>query len=65
MDNIAHFRGDFGVPVDFFGVKKYPRRQFRLAKMGDGVRYLGLLEWSPSWAVTELERKVVGEREEV
>lgn len=61
LDKIAHFRRDFGLPVDFRvdWVHKYPQH-FKLVKKVDGLQYLELVDWNPSWAVTELEKKAMG-----
>lgn len=61
LDKIAHFRRDFGLPVDFRTdwVHKYPQH-FKLVKRVDGLQYLELVDWNPSWAVTELEKKAMG-----
>ncbi|XP_043712080.1 protein WHAT'S THIS FACTOR 1 homolog, chloroplastic-like [Telopea speciosissima] len=64
MDKIAHFRRDFGLPYDFRTrwAYKYPQC-FRVVKSEDDVEYLELVSWNPAWAVTELEKKVVGVNE--
>ncbi|GMN63277.1 hypothetical protein TIFTF001_032360 [Ficus carica] len=61
LDKIAHFRRDFGLPVDFRvdWVHKYPQH-FKLVKKVDGLQYLELVDWNPSWAVTALEKKAMG-----
>ncbi|XP_042492014.1 protein WHAT'S THIS FACTOR 1 homolog, chloroplastic [Macadamia integrifolia] len=61
MDKIAHFRRDFGLPYDFQTrwAYKYPQ-YFRVVKSEDDVEYLELVSWNPTWAVTELEKKVDG-----
>ncbi|XP_043712141.1 protein WHAT'S THIS FACTOR 1 homolog, chloroplastic-like [Telopea speciosissima] len=64
MDKIAHFRRDFGLPYDLRTrwAYKYPQC-FRVVKSEDDVEYLELVSWNPAWAVTELEKKVVGVNE--
>uniref|UniRef100_A0A2C9W4W0 PORR domain-containing protein n=1 Tax=Manihot esculenta TaxID=3983 RepID=A0A2C9W4W0_MANES len=64
MDKIAHFRRDFGLPMDFRTkwVHKYPEL-FRVVKSGDGEDYLKLVSWKPAWAITELEKKILGATE--
>ncbi|KAJ7958433.1 protein ROOT PRIMORDIUM DEFECTIVE 1 [Quillaja saponaria] len=61
LDKIAHFRPDFGLPIDFRvnWVHKYPQH-FRVVKSEDEVEYLELVSWNPAWAITELEKKVLG-----
>uniref|UniRef100_A0A5B7BBD0 PORR domain-containing protein n=1 Tax=Davidia involucrata TaxID=16924 RepID=A0A5B7BBD0_DAVIN len=61
LDKIAHFRRDFGLPIDFRTnwVHKYPQH-FRVVKSEDEIEYLELVSWNPSWAITELEKKVLG-----
>ncbi|PIA27589.1 hypothetical protein AQUCO_07600038v1 [Aquilegia coerulea] len=61
IDKIAHFRRDFGLPYDFRTnwAHKYPEN-FRVVKPRDDVEYLELVSWNPAWAVTELEKKVIG-----
>ncbi|XP_062098104.1 protein WHAT'S THIS FACTOR 1 homolog, chloroplastic [Humulus lupulus] len=60
LDKISHFRRDFGLPVDFRTkwVHKYPQN-FKLVS-SDGVQFLELVDWNPAWAITELEKKVMG-----
>lgn len=60
VEKIAHFRRDFGLPLDFrvHWVHKYPQF-FKVVKSIDGVEYLELVSWNPDWAITELEKKVV------
>ncbi|KAK7263877.1 hypothetical protein RJT34_31476 [Clitoria ternatea] len=60
LEKIAHFRRDFGLPLDFrtHWVHKYSQH-FRVVKSFDGVEFLELVSWNPAWAVTELEKKVV------
>ncbi|KAK4798297.1 hypothetical protein SAY86_030623 [Trapa natans] len=62
LEKIAHFRRDFGLPADFRvgWANKYPQH-FRVVKSPDLIEYLELVEWNPSWAVTELEKKALGE----
>ncbi|CAL5328578.1 hypothetical protein CsSME_00008702 [Camellia sinensis var. sinensis] len=61
LDKIAHFRRDFGLPFDFRKnwVYKYPEH-FRVVKNEDDIEFLELVSWNPSWAITELEKKVIG-----
>ncbi|KAA8535686.1 hypothetical protein F0562_030689 [Nyssa sinensis] len=61
LDKIAHFRRDFGLPIDFRTdwVHKYPEL-FRVVKSEDEIEYLELVSWNPSWAITELEKIVLG-----
>nr|XP_043626390.1 protein WHAT'S THIS FACTOR 1 homolog, chloroplastic [Erigeron canadensis] len=61
LDKIAHFRRDLGLPYDFRKnwVYKYPD-VFRVFKNEDEVEYLKLVSWNPAWAVTEVEKKVLG-----
>lgn len=61
LDKIAHFRRDLGLPFDFRKnwVFKYPKN-FKVVKDEDEVEFLELVSWNPSWAVTELEKKVLG-----
>lgn len=58
LDKIAHFRRDFGLPLDFrvHWVHKYPQL-FKVVKSLDGVEFLELVSWNPDWAITELEKK--------
>ncbi|KAJ1378108.1 Plant organelle RNA recognition domain [Sesbania bispinosa] len=60
LDKIAHFRRDFGLPLDFrtHWVHQYPQ-QFRVVKTLDDFEFLELVSWNPAWAITELEKKVV------
>lgn len=61
LDKIAHFRRDFGLPLDFrtHWVHKYPQH-FKVVKDEDNeVEYLKLVNWNPAWAVTELEKKAM------
>ncbi|KAE8649925.1 hypothetical protein Csa_012822 [Cucumis sativus] len=64
VDKIAHFRRDFGLPLDFRAkwVKNYPEL-FRVVKSEDECEYLELVSWNPAWAVTELEKKFMGATE--
>ncbi|KAL9234186.1 hypothetical protein vseg_009084 [Gypsophila vaccaria] len=61
VDKIAHFRRDFGLPLDFRKdwVHRFPSL-FRVVKCeGDNENeYLELVEWKNEWAVTELERRI-------
>ncbi|KAK1378269.1 PORR domain-containing protein [Heracleum sosnowskyi] len=61
LEKIAHFRRDLGLPYDFRKnwVFKYPEN-FRVVKDEDEVEFLELVTWNPSWAITELEKKVLG-----
>ncbi|KAJ7966337.1 protein ROOT PRIMORDIUM DEFECTIVE 1 [Quillaja saponaria] len=61
LDKIAHFRRDFGLPIDFRinWVHKYPQH-FRVVKSEDEVDHLELMSCKPDWAITELEKKVLG-----
>lgn len=59
LDKIAHFRRDFGLPMDFRvnWVHQYPQH-FRVVKPSiDEVEFLELVSWNPNWAITELEKK--------
>lgn len=57
LDKIAHFRRDMGLPFDFRNrwVHMFPEH-FRVVKQ-EGIEYLELTSWNPSWAVTELEKR--------
>lgn len=57
VDKIAHFRRDFGLPIDFRDkwVHRYPKL-FKDVKLANEVDYLELVSWNPDWAVTELEK---------
>ncbi|KAK1550377.1 hypothetical protein Q3G72_018161 [Acer saccharum] len=65
LEKIAHFRRDFGLPLDFRNewVHKYPKL-FKVVKCKDEdenvVEYLELVSWNPDWAITELEKKALG-----
>ncbi|KAI6683560.1 hypothetical protein NL676_029473 [Syzygium grande] len=61
LDKIAHFRREFGLPVDFRSkwVHGYPQH-FKVVESLDEVDYLELVEWNPAWAITELEKAVLG-----
>ncbi|MED6212587.1 hypothetical protein PIB30_084882 [Stylosanthes scabra] len=64
LEKFAHFRRDFGLPMDFRAnwVHQYPQH-FRVVKSFDGidqVECLELVTWNPNWAITELEKKVTG-----
>ncbi|XP_007012475.2 PREDICTED: protein ROOT PRIMORDIUM DEFECTIVE 1 [Theobroma cacao] len=61
LDKIAHFRRDFGLPIEFRAkwVNQYPQH-FRVVKSKDGVEFLELVNWNPAWAITELEKKALG-----
>lgn len=61
LEKLAHFRRDIGLPLDFRShwVHRYPEN-FRVVwpfKPYDEGEYLELVEWKPSWAITELEKK--------
>ncbi|KAI4376461.1 hypothetical protein MLD38_014220 [Melastoma candidum] len=58
IEKIAYFRREFGLPADFrkMWVHQYPQH-FRLVNS----EYLELLSWNPEWAITELEKTVLGE----
>lgn len=62
LDKVAHFRRDFGLPIDFRTnwAHKYPQL-FRVIKCNDDDEneYLELVSWNPSWAITELEKKAM------
>ncbi|KAK9273978.1 hypothetical protein L1049_018792 [Liquidambar formosana] len=60
-DKIDHFRRDLGLPLDFrtSWVHNYPQH-FRVVKSEDDQEYLELVSWNPAWAITELEKKVLG-----
>ncbi|KAL3586726.1 hypothetical protein D5086_013593 [Populus alba] len=64
LDKIANFRRDFGLPVDFRDkwVHRYPEL-FKVVKLVDEVSYLELVSWNPDWAITELEKRVLGVNE--
>ncbi|WCJ21400.1 Ubiquitin carboxyl-terminal hydrolase family protein [Euphorbia peplus] len=57
---IANFRRDFGLPMDFRKkwVHQYPEL-FRVVQSNE-MEYLELANWNPAWAITELEKKVLG-----
>nr|KJB65412.1 hypothetical protein B456_010G093700 [Gossypium raimondii] len=61
LDKIAHFRRDFGLPIEFRTkwVNQYPQH-FRVEKSKDGVEFLELVNWDPAWAITELEKRTLG-----
>lgn len=64
LDKIVHFRRDLGLPMDFRNhwVRRFPDH-FRVVqpfKPYDESEYLELANWKSSWAMTELERKVLG-----
>ena len=63
LDKVAHFRRDFGLPMDFRTnwVHKYPQH-FRVIKSADEAEFLELVSWNPAWAITELEKKVTSIR---
>ncbi|KAI8570021.1 hypothetical protein RHMOL_Rhmol01G0000900 [Rhododendron molle] len=65
LDKIAHFRRDFGLPIDFRKnwIYRYPEH-FRVVKNEDDIEFLELVSWKPSWAITELEKKVIGVSED-
>lgn len=68
LDKIAHFRRDLCLPVDFrkHWVHSYPEyfRVVRPFRPHDEGEYLELVSWKSSWAITELEKKVLGIRRE-
>ncbi|GAV74775.1 PORR domain-containing protein [Cephalotus follicularis] len=61
LEKIAHFRRDFGLPLDFRTkwVYNYPQH-FKVVTSSDGVEYLELVTWNPAWAISELEKKALG-----
>ena len=63
LDKIAHFRRDFGLPIDFRTnwVHKYPQ-YFKVVKRDedDEIGFLELVSWNPAWAITELEKRAMG-----
>ncbi|KAB5553044.1 hypothetical protein DKX38_010355 [Salix brachista] len=61
LDKIANFRRDFGLPVDFRDkwVHRYPEL-FKVVDVVNEVSYLELVSWNPEWAITELEKRVLG-----
>ncbi|KAH7860599.1 hypothetical protein Vadar_015358 [Vaccinium darrowii] len=69
FDKIAHFRRDFGLPLDFRKdwVYSYPEH-FRVVKNedegGTGPEFLELVSWKPSCSIIELEKKVIGVSED-
>lgn len=66
LDKIAHFRRDMGLPHDFRAswVHSYPQH-FRVVKSEDDIEFLELVSWNPVWAITELEKKVLGDNEAI
>ncbi|KAL3535387.1 hypothetical protein ACH5RR_003848 [Cinchona calisaya] len=61
LEKIAHFRRDIGLPLDFRSrwVHRYPEN-FRVVRPFlpyDEGENLELVDWNPSWAITELEKK--------
>ncbi|XP_047316274.1 protein WHAT'S THIS FACTOR 1 homolog, chloroplastic [Impatiens glandulifera] len=64
INKIAHFRRDFGLPVDFrkTWVHKYPQ-YFKVVNNDDDIECLELVSWNPSWAMTELEKVTQNEQE--
>ncbi|CAK9182380.1 unnamed protein product [Ilex paraguariensis] len=64
LDKIAHFRRDMGLSFDFRDkwVYKYPElfKVVQPFQPDDESQFLELVSWNPSWAVTELEKKVLG-----
>ncbi|GFQ07392.1 protein root primordium defective 1 [Phtheirospermum japonicum] len=64
LDKIAHFRRDLGLPMDFrkHWVHDYPVnfKVVRPFKPCDQSEYLELVSWKPDWAITELEKTVLG-----
>ncbi|KAL3748947.1 hypothetical protein ACJRO7_010093 [Eucalyptus globulus] len=61
LDKIAHFKREFGLPANFRSkwVHEYPQH-FKVVKSPNEVNYLKLVEWNPAWAITELEKAVLG-----
>ena len=63
LDKIAHFRRDFGLPIDFRTnwVHKYPQ-YFKVVKRDedDEIGFLELVSWNTAWAITELEKRAMG-----
>lgn len=61
LDKIAHFMREFGLPADLRSkwVREY-LRHFKVVKSSDEVDYLELVEWNPAWAITGLEKAVLG-----
>ncbi|KAI3444173.1 hypothetical protein Pfo_000838 [Paulownia fortunei] len=64
LDKIAHFRRDLGLPMDFrkHWVHNYPEN-FKVVqpfKPYDDGEYLELVSWKSGWAITELEKTVLG-----
>lgn len=61
LEKIAHFRRDIGLPLDFRSswVHRYPENfsVVKPFKPYDEGEYLELVDWRPSWAITELEKK--------
>lgn len=59
VDKIANFRRDMGLPFDFRTrwIHMFPEC-FKVVRVED-AEYLKLVNWNPSWAVTELEMKAV------
>ncbi|XP_058760415.1 protein WHAT'S THIS FACTOR 1 homolog, chloroplastic-like [Vicia villosa] len=65
LEKIAHFRRDFGLPMDFRTrwVNQYPQL-FRVVKPSlEDVEFLELVSWKPEWAITEIEKKNMSETE--
>lgn len=67
VDKIAHYRRDLGLPMDFrkHWIHSYPEN-FKVVqpfKPYDEGEYLELVSWKSSWAVTELEKTVLGLKE--
>ncbi|KAL1547341.1 protein WHAT'S THIS FACTOR 1, chloroplastic-like [Salvia divinorum] len=68
LDKVAHFRRDFGFPMDFRKnwVHNYPEN-FKVVqpfRPFDDTEYLELVSWNPNSAITELEKTVVGVTED-
>ncbi|KAL3748923.1 hypothetical protein ACJRO7_010069 [Eucalyptus globulus] len=61
LDKISHSRREFGLPADFrsMWVHEYPQH-FKVVKSLDEVDYLKLVEWNPAWAITELQKAILG-----
>ncbi|XP_047954278.1 protein WHAT'S THIS FACTOR 1 homolog, chloroplastic isoform X2 [Salvia hispanica] len=64
LDKVAHFRRDLGFPMDFRKnwVHNYPDnfKVIQPFKPFDDTEYLELVSWNPNWAITELEKTVLG-----
>lgn len=67
IDKIAHFRRDLGLPMDFrkHWVHNYPEN-FKVVqpfRPYEDTEFLELVSWKSEWAITELEKTVLGMRE--